>query len=414
MLRERPRLSFGLAGAAFLIHPLTVEAALPLLLAMALLRRPRPWRALAQGLGVFLIVASPLLARALTHHAPGLHLFQADRLWVQALAARSSAHMFPLTWGWTALAQVGVALALIAIAWPDRGAAGETRHRAMLVFVAGAVVLCGVQILIADVRPVGLAFLLQLPRVFQFVMFTVALYVANAVRARIERGRARDIALAAGLAAAAAWGAYAFVVAATIGVCAVLALAAQRRWRGSLDPAPAAATVALVVAIGGALFVANDLADGRGTGFSYHEYSPPAWRAAQEWARQHTPIDALFIVPPEEETEFRVISERSVYADWEDGGLMNGNPSFTAEWVKRMRRLGYRDLNQESRYDSLGVADFEAIAGEAAAGHSELWVVRHRDSAPLALPLAYRNAYYLIYRLTPLATAGPGTASSGS
>src|SRR5439155_13320887 len=75
-------------------------------------------------------------------------------------------------------------------------------------------------------------------------------------------------------------------------------------------------------------------------GFSYDDAQEPAWLDVQRWARDHTGRADAFIVPPLLDGEFRVESERTVYADVEDGGLMNGNPTYGIEWLRRMQRLG--------------------------------------------------------------------------
>ncbi len=70
-----------------------------------------------------------------------------------------------------------------------------------------------------------------------------------------------------------------------------------------------------------------------------HPDRPDDWRAVQLWAREATPRDAIFVVPPRA-TGFRVESLRSVWVDWKDGTVGMFDSRYTAEWVRRMSILG--------------------------------------------------------------------------
>ena len=71
-------------------------------------------------------------------------------------------------------------------------------------------------------------------------------------------------------------------------------------------------------------------------------------------------------MPPYEDEEFRLHAERTIYGDMEDGGLMNGNPSFRTGVAAADARAG---------------AD-ESVAGvEHRAGKIRVLRTRRRPSA---------------------------------
>lgn len=60
-----------------------------------------------------------------------------------------------------------------------------------------------------------------------------------------------------------------------------------------------------------------------------------SFRAAQNWAREHTPKRAIFLTPPKE-AGFRVFSERAIVGEWKDGTQQYFDDSFAKEWGRRM------------------------------------------------------------------------------
>ncbi|MGH9680670.1 MAG: DUF6798 domain-containing protein, partial [Candidatus Acidiferrales bacterium] len=59
---------------------------------------------------------------------------------------------------------------------------------------------------------------------------------------------------------------------------------------------------------------------------------------AQVWARDHTPRDATFLVPPSG-CGFRALSERSSCGEWSDGNAMYFDPAFADVFLKRVKTL---------------------------------------------------------------------------
>jgi hypothetical protein len=62
------------------------------------------------------------------------------------------------------------------------------------------------------------------------------------------------------------------------------------------------------------------------------------WVAAQMWARAHTPVDALFLTPPEE-SGFRIYSQRSIVGEMRDGTQLYFSAAFARPWWERMAAL---------------------------------------------------------------------------
>jgi hypothetical protein len=74
-----------------------------------------------------------------------------------------------------------------------------------------------------------------------------------------------------------------------------------------------------------------------------------AWREAQDWARLHTPKQAVLLTPPTE-AGFRVFSERTVVGEWKDGTQQYFDDAFVKEWGTRMELLGgaeYQHLSDD-------------------------------------------------------------------
>src|SRR5207247_8134978 len=103
----------------------------------------------------------------------------------------------------------------------------------------------------------------------------------------------------------------------------------------------AASAVGLIALAAGACAL-EDATRGE-PGFSIEVTAEPLWRDVQRWAMRSTDIRSAFIIPPLEPLEFRVGAERTVYVDSEGGGLMNFNPEYGIEWLRRMRNLGELD-----------------------------------------------------------------------
>ena len=403
-LRRNTVRSFLLLGLAYLVHPLTTHYVLTMLVVAGLVEsRRRGLRSLAAGISLFLLVSSPLLIWRFRHTPPSLHLFSADPEWLVALHERSPHHMFPSTWGWTTLAHVLVVLVLFGIAWWHRNRDREDRHR--VIVIASAVILawCAFGVVGSELRPVGLAFVSQPLRAFQFMEYFAMLYVANDFYRRMAE--APRFVTALGATAIAGW----IFFDADRPVVAVLVLVAIAAWmtagrrvlRRDLTGSAFLATAACVVGVAACACVPVDHANGDET-FSLVDDIKPPWRDVQRWAQAHTEVRDAFIVPPDEPAEFRVHGERTVYADREDGGLMNANPAFGTEWLRRMRMLGFAAPDRaKPDFCRLDPAQARRVAAEMKGTHAKARVFLVWPCGGRLLPFreAYRNPAYVVYEV---------------
>lgn len=206
---------------------------------------------------------------------------------------------------------------------------------------------------------------------------------------------------------------FAFIVAGVLG------------WRGSLDPgkltilfaaasAPAvyasrlrAAAIqtrtlatlgAWVVLIGSAMLLVDPAMVRR-------PVRPPAaaeaaWREVQNWARENTPKDAVFLVPPFP-GGFRVFSQRSVWVSWRDGDIFWIYPSYAPEWRRRIAALGLPYLPGHVDVEAITAAyrklSWEQLSQLARENHLP-YVIQYAD-VPYPVAPVYSNEAFAVYHV---------------
>jgi hypothetical protein len=124
------------------------------------------------------------------------------------------------------------------------------------------------------------------------------------------------------------------------------------------------------------------------------------WREVQDWARIHTPTDAIFVTPAQE-TGFRVFSERTVVGEWKDGTQQYFDEGFASDWGLRMAALS------PGRREKLTGEELLAIARRFGAS----FVVSPPRARHEGLAEVYRNSYYAIYGVLPAAAGGDAPAA---
>jgi hypothetical protein len=121
---------------------------------------------------------------------------------------------------------------------------------------------------------------------------------------------------------------------------------------------------------------------------------------AEVWARDHTPREATFLVPPEG-CGFRVLSQRSSWGEWSDGNAMYFYPAFADTFLKRVAALDRAPVPQGTGIiDSLAEVykkqSWDRI--RAVANENKLdYIVQFRSARYPSEP-AYANAGFAIYR----------------
>jgi len=443
-LRDRRLLAFAATGLIFNFNALVAGYTICLLGAAAvgdaLFSKGRTWlRGVFLPLALFLLCASPILYWILQTEQGG----QLTPEWLEVMRARSSHHSFPLSWGLLPFIQFTLFLALGVLGL--RHPPPSPLHRRILFFAAGTLLLCGIGIVGAEIYPVRTVLRAQLFRSTQFIGLFALLYGANYMTVSWSRSILHKIACLPALLAVVFTSAYLPLLALAllgfgaaeiwvsarqrtrppwgvlvivIGI-AVLRIALPRsEFLENVHLAPlldameklvtdpllwtltAAGAVVVLrsrvaiprlrVALAGAVLLGLVL---HVLPASYHRLERPTgimthWIDVQKWARENTPIDALFLTPPYR-PGFRVYSERSVVAEWKDGTQQYFDADFARDWWERAQMLGE---NTQS-FDRMDQQHYEEIARRYGATH--LVTTAHRR---LTLEKLYANRAYAVYR----------------
>jgi hypothetical protein len=144
-----------------------------------------------------------------------------------------------------------------------------------------------------------------------------------------------------------------------------------------------------------------------------HLFGPRTdWEAAQLWAKANTPLDAVFVTPPQTwwlyQSDWRVFSERSTVVTLTDLLEAAFMPYYLDTWQPRFEAAAPGALEQfagdyfenkritAAAYYSL---DEAGLLGLAEAYDADYAVLEQPHTADL--PLVYENDGYRIYRLEP-------------
>jgi hypothetical protein len=129
---------------------------------------------------------------------------------------------------------------------------------------------------------------------------------------------------------------------------------------------------------------------------TYQRFTPPYenrgdWIGVQLWAKDNTPIDAMFITPPYLQG-FRIYSERGTVAEWKDGTQQYFDTEYSFVWWERISDLGKED---KTYYDSLTKERLLEFCKKYGASYIVFPVTKKLD-----LPPVYENKEYRVY--TPI------------
>jgi len=117
------------------------------------------------------------------------------------------------------------------------------------------------------------------------------------------------------------------------------------------------------------------------------------WAQAFLWARQNTPLDAVFAIDPnymhiegEDEIGFRCLAQRTRLADAiKDNGVVSMFPPLAERWLA--------EVNAQSPWSRLGIADFIRLKGD----YGVSWVILQHTS-PVGLDCPYQNSAVRVCR----------------
>ena len=448
---NRPAWAFALAGVLFNLHALEAAhlgAAMGFWAITTL--REHGWRRVAGWWALFALAASPTLVPLLLHRQPF------DEFWQQLMHIRSAHQIFPSAWWRAGQADVPRFVMILALATVIAGLLPPGRYRTVTLRLAvGIAILFAIGIIGTELWPQATVMRAQLLRSSRFLLMLALAYIAaGCVRAWTMR--AWFEALAATIAvlclAVPAWmtllpWALVLAVAAALvnhrlhwltatlaGIAILVSLAAWRTihfeipglspampWAALADWQLPAARVAWLIAgavavwwlatrrfvrvfgVGLTLIIAivtiqlfpRLLAESRGDA---------DWVAVQEWAREHTLTEALFLTPTQP-GGFRLHSRRSVVGEWRDGTQLFFCAGFAPTWWARMNELqpgmrlapeGNRLLVQGRPLGQLDDAQLLALATQSGATHIVV------PTAPArSLDRVYHNESWSVYRPRP-------------
>jgi hypothetical protein len=121
---------------------------------------------------------------------------------------------------------------------------------------------------------------------------------------------------------------------------------------------------------------------------------PDYWNDACEWAAENTPADALFLTPRLNLT-FKWRAGRPEVVNRKD---LPQDARSIIEWNRRIKSIYYAVIEgEEQPLDSLGILGTEQVRTLALQNDAD-YVLMDRGQL-LSLPIVYRNAEYVIYRI---------------
>ena len=442
-LKGRNKSAYGLLGFCANIHIQSVAYVLPMFALVSFVgflknRKATGFRdgmtALLKDYGFFVLFALPCLIWAFSKSGEPL-----TPEWILQLRARSSHHSFPLSWAkrdfteYLFLFTFGVILWFIAF----KNSQDKQTHWKFFWFAVVVLAFCGISIIFAEFLPIKIILRVQLFRSTKFLTIFIVLYSCYVINYLSGKSSLHKIlALGTFLVLFFAgyskfmilllpiylfaehkglnWGIVVFVTAvlilrvftphdgfpskfntdeivlfirpffedklrATLMLLLIFWLAVKMQMRKWLTYTTAGIIVLIIC-----IYIVPSI---------YQRVAPPHenrgnWIAAQLWAKENTPLDAMFIIPPYLQG-FRVFSERGVVADWKDGTQQYFDTQYSYIWWERICDLGKNDKNV---YDNLSTERLSGLCKKYNATH-----IVFPASKTLDLPISYENKEFRIY-----------------
>lgn len=413
-LKQHYKTSYLLQGAAFLIHPLTAIYVIALLgIPFLLISGQRGWKYLAGPLIILLIVAFPLLIRKYLHSPDSMHMFTMYLDWAEMLRVRYAGHSFPFSWSIWKFIKAALVVALFLYSWKFPPA--NDKHLIIKQITFTTFGLWVLAVIFTEIIPLPVFIQLQLFRSYAFLGLFALIYWANFLLENLQSQspfwkKGLWLLLTIGLivylpsegspvidqiweSPEVLWiNNYVYII--MIGIALV-----GYWWRfGKRMPVNLVAGLIMLISL---FYYGRNLNKG---GVDLNSQQPAGWVEVQNWARTHSQLNDIFIVPPDQRG-FRVDGERTIFADYKDGIQMYFNPEFGYQWMERMKTLGNptnpleKDL--KDNYLKLTESQFRDIADQCAVTHDAVYMITFLNHQHLNFEKTYSNDEFVVYRITP-------------
>ena len=287
------------------------------------------------------------------------------------------------------------ALVFFALAYPRPP---SPRDRTVLIFVLAIVIILVVEIITAAWLPVTIIVQTQIIRAGVFAVIFGYLYFANFLAERYTMGAINR--------ADFGWLAGAFVFFMTPVVALVIwglqRIVRPARWRQAL------AFLIVAGVLGASVIVVRQYDFWQPGWHVFGENS--AWREAQVWAREHTPLEAVFITPPQlwwwYASDWRVFSERSTVVTLSELLEVALVPRYVDTWKLRFEAVAPGALAQfrgnyfenvaltAQAYYSLSDEEMLNVAQKYGASYLVVEKPHQRD-----FPAVYESEGFVVYDL---------------
>jgi hypothetical protein len=388
--------SFFMLGILYNLHVLSVHFVLAMFaLDFILEYRKIGWKKILNCIVVFIIAALPVLLWKLQDSGTEIQL---EPGWFDLITRTMMMHVFFLFGNIYVTAASLSALSayiLFFIAYRAKSVKTETDHT-VLIFVLASTLVVLAEVIVAAWFPISIILQLQIMRAGIFAVFFAYLYFGDYLAKKwtgdsIRRAGDGVVTMT-------------FFLSTLTFVTAILILL-QKWWSASQRRVTRIAIALAIGFIGSLIFavVANVWYPG------IHIYGlDNTWRDTQEWARNHTSNDAIFITPLNkwwlDEAEWRVFSERQNVTALSEILEASFEPEYIDHWRARMETLapgaidqfrGNYLINQQiagTLYNSLST---DALL-DAACTFNAGYIVVEKDH-PHELTKVYENADYIIY-----------------
>ncbi len=402
-LKRRTLLAFFLAGLMYNLHVVTVNFVLAMFLLDCVLEFKRiGLKNILLGLAGFIVAALPILVWR-SGAAPVDFSLRPE--WYTFLEKGILLNVFALFSAYPQIIFLTLsgfsALGLFLIA--RKSGPDASLNTTAQIFVLATMIILLVGQIMAYWLPVTILIQSQINRAGLFMLILAYLYFANSLALRYQSDTGRDRLAALSLA---------FFIFPTPIVPALAWLAQKilpcaRRVQIGLG-------LAVLVAFGVAIAISLRY-DLWHPGWEIYAQDTP-WVDVQEWARDNTSKDTVFITPPQRfylyESDWRVYSERSTVATYSELLVAAFNPQYTETWTKRFDAVAPGAIPQfngdyftnarlaKEAYYALPAGSIQKLACEYKASY----IVMEKPHS-LPYPLAYQNAEFEVYDLRAQACA---------